>query len=174
MSLLLFGCSEHLCQLDFVRVQHQMPSDDACVLMFFCDWELSDILRLWGSASHTQVILSCMYVGLYHPATPFLLSQTIPVSSDFCTTWLIVDLAGVCHLLNLLWNCLCTITKLLVWYNVLTINTCSSTRAHPEVDNQQLQYQNRYFSIKNRHLGVVLPAPLIFSWSLIQDLWVDV
>jgi len=62
--------------------------------------------------THTQHCPACM---LTFPTTSFLLLQTLPVNSNFCTTQVIADLAGASHVLNFLWNCLCTVTKLLLW-----------------------------------------------------------
>jgi len=98
------------------------------VLLIQSDWEhcVTDFLGLWSSSSCTWATLSCVHADLCLPTTHFFLLQTLPIITNFHIRQLITDLAGVCHLLNFLRSCLCTITKLVVWKNVLTVNTHSS------------------------------------------------
>jgi len=83
--------------------------------------------RILSNASRTRAKLYCVRACWPVPSTtPFLLSHTPPVNSGFCTKRLIADV-GACCLLNALRNCLCTYTKQVASYNVLTISTRSFT-----------------------------------------------
>jgi hypothetical protein len=108
MSLLHVSCSEHL-----YHTHHMMV---CVILLILSDWEhlVTDFLGLWSSASSTWATLSCLCDNLCLPPTPVFLLQTLPVNSDFYTRQLIANVVGAWCLLNFLWNCLCTVTKLLV------------------------------------------------------------
>jgi hypothetical protein len=88
-SPLLVGCSEHLYHLDYVKIQSQIHCMVVCVdvLLIPIVWEhlFIDFLGLRSNTVMNK-----------------LLSQILPVNSNFCARRLFADIAGACLLLNFL------------------------------------------------------------------------
>jgi hypothetical protein len=95
-----------------------------CLTFFWHKMTGNMVTNFLGTMKQHFMYASNTNPVLCRPIEPFVLLPTLPVNSNFCTRWLIADLA--CAYLMFLRNCLWTVTKLLVWKNVLTINSCSS------------------------------------------------